>query len=193
MRRVPLVILTGFLGSGKTTLLNRLLRRRAERADSPGQRGKLGVIVNELGEVAITDLHNLACPMIRYLNGDLATARDDRPCGCGRTLARIGPIEGRVTETLHDGAGNAVSGLVFNILLSAIGHVVQNFQIVQRADRSIVFKVVPLGGDRMPEREEQLLRNQSARYLPGAPFVLEYVREIPLTPAGKRRVVVVEK
>lgn len=47
--RVPLVILTGFLGSGKTTLLNRLLRRRAER----DARGKLGVIVNELGEVGI--------------------------------------------------------------------------------------------------------------------------------------------
>jgi G3E family GTPase len=51
VRRVPLVILTGFLGSGKTTLLNRLLRRRAARADV--ERGKLGVIVNELGEVGI--------------------------------------------------------------------------------------------------------------------------------------------
>ena len=49
MERVPLVLVTGFLGSGKTTLLNRLLRRRAER----GARGKLGVIVNELGEVGI--------------------------------------------------------------------------------------------------------------------------------------------
>jgi G3E family GTPase len=51
VRRVPLVILTGFLGSGKTTLLNRLLRRRAEAPG--GARGKLGVIVNELGEVGI--------------------------------------------------------------------------------------------------------------------------------------------
>jgi G3E family GTPase len=50
--RVPFVILTGFLGSGKTTLLNRLLRRRAER-EGRDERGKLGVIVNELGEVGI--------------------------------------------------------------------------------------------------------------------------------------------
>jgi phenylacetate-CoA ligase len=147
----------------------------------------------ESGEVAITDLHNLACPMIRYVNGDIATARDDAPCGCGRTLPRIGPIEGRVTETLYDGAGNPVGGLVFNILLGAIGHAVQNFQVVQRADRSIVFKVVPSDGQRLPEREEQLLRNQAERYLPGAPFVIELVKEIPLSPAGKRRVVVVEK
>ena len=47
--RVPLVVVTGFLGSGKTTLVNRLLARRAER----GASDKLGVVVNELGEIGI--------------------------------------------------------------------------------------------------------------------------------------------
>jgi phenylacetate-CoA ligase len=147
----------------------------------------------EAGEVVVTDLHNLACPMIRYVNGDLAVARDATPCACGRGLARIGPVEGRVTDTLIDGRGGAVGGLVFNILLASIGGVVRTFQVVQRRDRSVTFKVVLATGDRLPERETQILRDHAVRYLPGVPFTIDVVDDIPLTAAGKRRVVVVEK
>lgn len=172
-----------------TSMENMIVELVVREPDGKVRRARPG----ESGEVVITDLHNLACPMLRYVNGDLATARDGSPCGCGRTLERIGPIDGRVTETLYDGRGNAVGGLVFNILFGALGAVAKNFQVTQRKDRSIVFKVVPKEGGRIPEREEKLLRDHAAQYLPGAPFSIEYVSDIPLSPAGKRRVVVVEK
>ncbi|HEY0192037.1 MAG TPA: hypothetical protein VGC42_13045 [Kofleriaceae bacterium] len=147
----------------------------------------------ESGEVAITDLHNLACPMIRYITGDLAVALAPTRCACGRYLARLGPIEGRVTETLHDGRGNAVGGLVFNVLIGVLDHVARNFQIVQKADRSVIMRVVPNLGDRLPERELRAVHDFAAKYLPGTPFRVEYVDKIPLTAAGKRKVVIVEK
>src|SRR5690606_1200664 len=74
------------------TMIVELIVREPNGTTRPARPG-------EAGEVVITDLHNLACPMIRYVNGDLAIAHEPTPCACGRSLPRIGPIEGRTTET----------------------------------------------------------------------------------------------
>jgi phenylacetate-CoA ligase len=175
----------GMHTSMETMIVELLVRdpSGAVRAARPG----------ETGEIAITDLHNLACPMIRYVTGDLAVARADTPCACGRGLDRIGPIEGRVTETLRDGRGNPVGGLVFNILFGVMNHVAKKFQVIQKLDGSVVMKVVPNGGDQLPALDAGKIHGFAAKYLPGTPFCIEYVEDIPLTAAGKRKVVVVEK
>ncbi len=168
------------------TMIVELVVRELDGTTRPARPG-------ETGEVVVTDLHNLACPMIRYVNGDLAVAHDDAPCACGRALQRIGPVEGRTTETLRDGRVNAVGGLVFNILFGVLDQVARKFQVVQRLDGSVVMKVVPETGERLPQGNERAIHAFADKYLPGAPFAIEYVADIPLTGAGKRRVVVVER
>ncbi|HEX7842812.1 MAG TPA: hypothetical protein VF469_35305 [Kofleriaceae bacterium] len=147
----------------------------------------------ETGEVAITDLHNLSCPLIRYVTGDLAVAREPTRCACGRGLMTIGPIDGRVNETLHDAQGNAVGGMIFNVLFAVLDHVARNFQVVQKLDGSVVMRVVPNLGDRLPDKAYRQVNDFVAKYLRGARFAIEYVDEIPLTSAGKRKVITVER
>jgi phenylacetate-CoA ligase len=146
----------------------------------------------EQGEVAVTDLHNLACPMIRYLTGDLATARAQAPCACGRTLPKFGPVEGRVTETMRDADGNPVEGILFNILFLNMAKHTRQFQVVQRADRRIELRIVPVGPFLDPGAEA-LIREFCAKHLRGIPLDIQIVPEIPLTRAGKLRRVIVER
>jgi phenylacetate-CoA ligase len=147
----------------------------------------------EQGEVAVTDLHNLACPFIRYLTGDLATARAQIPCGCGRTLPMFGAVEGRVTDTMRDAQGNPVEGILFNILFLNMAKHTRQFQAVQKADGTLILRVVPTIDGRLPPEVEALIREFVGTHLRGIPMMIEIVKEIPLTKAGKLRRVVVER
>jgi phenylacetate-CoA ligase len=147
----------------------------------------------EVGEVAITDLHNLACPFVRYLIGDRALARNATGCACGRTLPRFGPVQGRVTETLRDGAGNPVEGILFNILFTELAACTRQFQAVQRLDGSVLLNLVPQDSSGIPSEAEMKIQTFVNQHLRGIPFTICVLPEIPLTKAGKLQRVVVER
>ena len=65
-RKLPVLILTGFLGAGKTTLLNYILQEQRDK--------KLAVIENEVGEVSVDDA--LLGDRVRNVDQD---PRDSRP------------------------------------------------------------------------------------------------------------------
>jgi phenylacetate-CoA ligase len=145
----------------------------------------------ELGEVVITDLTNHAMPFIRYANGDLAVPAEPGACSCGRAHPRLASIEGRVTETLVDGSGARVNGLVFNVVIAHLAHAIRQFQVVQHKDRSVTLRVAPTST--YDANVEAVLRQTWERYLRGVKVGLELVPDIPVSPSGKRQVVVVEK
>ncbi|HEV7555334.1 MAG TPA: hypothetical protein VGO00_07775, partial [Kofleriaceae bacterium] len=153
------------------------------RAARPGERG----------EVAITDLHNLASPFIRYMTGDYAIEREPKPCPCGRNLRRFGPIDGRVTETMRDGSGNPVEGILFNILFLNVGKWTRQFQVVQKLDGRLTLKVVSKTPGVLPPEAEALIRQFVGTHVKGVPLEIEVVDDIPLTAAGKLKRVIVER
>jgi phenylacetate-CoA ligase len=144
----------------------------------------------ELGEVVLTDLHNFAMPFLRYANGDLAIAGSSARCSCGRGLRRIRSVEGRTTETLRDGRGARVSGMVFNLIFSVLAASVRQFQAVQHADGSITLRVVP--ATKLDAAARAHIRARCETYLEGVKITVLEVSEIATSKSGKRQPVVVE-
>ncbi len=145
----------------------------------------------EEGELAITDLHNYGMPFIRYVTGDRVRQGTSDRCACGRALPRLGGVEGRTAELLRDKHGNAVSGLVFNVLFTPLAQAVKRFQVVQHKDLSVTMKVIR--GEDTTQGPIDEVKRMLVDILKGVPVTIEEVRDLPATASGKRRIVVVER
>jgi phenylacetate-CoA ligase len=80
---------------------------------SPGAPG-------EAGELVITTLTKQALPLLRYRTADIAPV-DERPCACGRTLARMGPVHGRRDDMLILRGVNVYPSEIEHVLLGVAG------------------------------------------------------------------------
>jgi phenylacetate-CoA ligase len=145
----------------------------------------------EVGEVAVTDLHNRSRPFIRYLNGDLAEQGDDSPCPCGRGLPRIASIQGRQVDVLQDGHGGKVQGMVFPVLMLPYAHVIRQYQAIQRKDRSLDVMIVTTDG--FNDAVEREVSQKLSSVLRGIPIRFQRVPEIACSASGKRRPVIIER
>jgi phenylacetate-CoA ligase len=154
--------------------------------DGTARRARAG----ELGEVVVTDLHNLSMPFIRYANGDLATAGSGAPCRCGRGLERIASVEGRTSDTLRDATGALVNGVVFGHMFVELESVVRKFQLVQHPDLTVTLRVAaehPLAATTIAR-----LRASCERFLRGVDVTVDVVDDVRASAMGKRRLVVAE-
>ncbi|AWB10767.1 phenylacetate-CoA ligase [Thermodesulfobium acidiphilum] len=82
----------------------------------------------EVGELVITSLTKEALPIIRYRTRDI-TYLIEEPCGCGRTMARIGKIKGRTDDMLIIRGVNVFPSQIEEVLISTQG-VLPHYQIV---------------------------------------------------------------
>ena len=156
-------------------------------------RGGQRVDDGQVGDVAITDLHNYHMPFIRYANGDLAVARSPQAerCACGRGLRKIASVEGRRADTLIDARGNPIPGIVFHVLFSdARKEIIKQFQATQKVTGEVVLKVVR-GQDWSSDGFAEI-RNRFDEYLRGLPFTVEICESIGAAANGKMKTIIVE-
>lgn len=139
----------------------------------------------EIGEVVITDLNNYCLPFVRYRIGDLAVAMNDSPCPCGRGLARIGAIEGRVQSIIQGTDGRFLPGSFFSHFLKDYDHAIRQFQVIQEAAGALRFFIVK-GGRYSDDVLDEILTT-FRRYLGNDMRIdVEFTDEIKLIRTGKR-------
>ncbi len=139
------------------------------------------------GNVVITDLFNYGMPFVRYVNGDRAVAGFET-CSCGRGLPLLRKVVGRQLDTLETPDGRKIPGEFFPHLLKEFP-AIRRFQVVQEKTEQITLKLVVEGGLTLAERERLL---NEVRRCTGTvvEIQLQLVDDIPLTKAGKLKVVV---
>ena len=113
----------------------------------------------ELGAVLVTDLLNLAMPLIRYRIGDMAVPAAG-VCPCGRGLPRLQSVQGRVTDFLVGTDGRLVSGAALTVLVVAKRPSLGQVQIWQDAPGQVLYKVAKRGGNGLDAADREFLTHR---------------------------------
>ena len=133
-----------------------------------------------------TNFSNFATPLVRYDSHDLAVLPVSNGCGCGRTGRVVERVDGRQEDyvVLRDGTRIGRMDHLFKDMVN-----IREAQIHQSRPGEITIRVVRREGYGRAD-EEGLLREAERRIGDGASVAIEYVRELPRSPAGKLRLVV---
>ncbi len=151
--------------------------------DGPAATGRAGRIV-------LTQLHNDAMPLVRYDLGDLAVpAPADAACACGRTLPMLERLEGRVPDLITVPGGGFLVPHFFVVLFKGLQSVYR-YQIVQRRPGRMRVRLVAREGCRRTEVEDTVRREVAAATGERIAVDFDWLGDIPLSGAGKRRLVI---
>ena len=146
---------------------------------------------NSAGEIIVTELNNLAMPLLRYRLNDFASPIDGA-CACGRKLPRIGDVVGRAYDVIYNRDGRMFHGEFFMYIFEEVkqkGLGVQRFQVIQHDFDHFTIRVQP-GPGYGPETEAFVRRRVSESYGDYAHIVFEPVQSIERERSGKLRLII---
>ena len=142
------------------------------------------------GEVVVTELNNLAMPLLRYQLGDFAEMSKE-PCGCGRTLPTLHNVFGRSYDMIRNRQGEHFHGEFFMYIFEDTRRQnmgVSAFQVVQNDYDHLTVKVV--AAREYGPATEAFVRDRIRLGLgQGVEVSFERVAEIRREKSGKMRLV----
>lgn len=158
-----------------------------EIVKSNGDKCKFG----EEGEIIGTGFLNRSMPLLRYRTDDYAMQQEPN-CECGRQWDRLSNVRGRrSSEGLVIGkSGAKISAVALEPPFSAFRNVIR-FQYYQNKPGELKLRILP-NSHYSTEDEKEIIGVHESRLFGEMDMLIEYVDDIPLTPAGKQRWLVSE-
>lgn len=147
--------------------------------------------LGETGELVVTELNNIANPLIRYRTGDFASLAPG-VCRCGRTLPVIENLYGRAYDTIRNSDGKLFHGEFMMYIFEEaqrrnLG--IRAFQVIQESFDCFRVRIVPDTGYGN-QSEEFLIQQIQQRFDPRTKLQFEQVPQIERAPSGKMRLIV---
>jgi len=135
------------------------------------------------GELVLTTLTKEAFPVIRFRTGDI-TSLDYAPCECGRTLARMSRVKGRVDDMLIIRGINIFPSQIEDVLFS-FHHVGPNYLIKVFREKGLDKVKIELESYLSETKEAQKLENKISHELLDK---LTVEMEVKLVPVGSIKI-----
>ncbi len=138
------------------------------------------------GELLITDLTNVAMPLIRYRIGDLGALGE--PCPCGRGLPVLHLRVGRTADLVVLPGGRRMDFSVFAGVfedVAARGIPLRQYRVIQHAVDH--FEVLLAGPARLSGAEDLVRQRIQLALQARVNVAVRVVADIPPDPTGKRR------
>lgn len=142
-------------------------------------------VINEKGELILTNFINPAMPFIRYNIGDIASVSNEY-CKCGRVLPILNEVEGRMDDIIITPEG---------VFLGRLDHIfkslenIKESQIIQEKLDKIIVKIVPRKNYSKKD-EISLMYELQTRMGPSFYFEIKCVEKIEKDKSGKFRSVI---
>lgn len=149
-------------------------------SDEPAEYG-------EVGRIVITDLHNYACPIIRYDCGDTCVMLPPNEYSNGYPI--MGKLYGRRFDLTYSTDGKAISPLAFGRSLKNFDNIVA-WQFIQNGEKDYILKLKISKGN--ISQFDELITTFMDILGAKANLKIEEVNEIPVLSSGKRKPVVNE-
>ena len=140
-----------------------------------------------VGELLITDLDNLAFPLVRYRIGDLGKLASE-PCACGRGLVVLERVVGRTLDVVVTPDGRRISGVLFPRVFRDFPQIVLG-QVIQHSLTEVEVRL-RLQGNMSEDERTQLLERLRRALGPEVAVKINFDAEIVVTPTGKYRTVI---